>query len=238
MPPKDGTVGVVMASMGRAALLRATLTSLFDSEFAGPLVVVEQGVRTSTARKYLETLPLTAILLDDNYGKGYAWNVGLSFLTEACYVVPAGCPPDYVLLCDDDLTFSHEWESTMVATLERFYPTGLRALSGFRHSSQEEARVFDAGPLQVVEGGVRPFVPGCCLLMRFDDAMRFGHPFPTDRLIGDVEGAVMRRIHHEGFWCASTTTSLIDHAGSKQRSWHPGTKRPRRLIVDKPDEGL
>jgi glycosyltransferase involved in cell wall biosynthesis len=225
------SVGIVMVSMGRINLLRNTLGTLFATSFTGPLVVVEQGVRGAPTRPFLESIGVTSIMLKENHGKGYAWNVGLRFLEEPCAVLKLN-RPKYVLLCDDDLCFKPGWEDHMIGHLEAFYGAGLRALSGFRHSSQANAKTHRSGDYSVVEGGVPPFVPGCSLLMRVHDAMEYGYPFPHDKFIGDIEGDVMRKINAAGLWCASTTESVVDHTGQKQRSWHPGTKKPRTKTIN------
>jgi glycosyltransferase involved in cell wall biosynthesis len=217
-----------MTSMGRLPLLQQSLRSLRDSGFTDRVIVIEQGARESGTREWLLAQPVDSLFLNKNYGKAYAWNAGLRLAGELCGFVNYK-EPSHVLLCDDDVLFCGGWEALMVETLEQFYPQGLRSLSGFRHRGSAHRKVAEDGGFAVV---VEFYHPGCCILSKYPDAVRYYGSINTAKAIGFVEGPPQKRITNAGFWCGSVPVSCIEHTGEAFRSYGRGASGG---LLPKPD---
>jgi len=211
-------LAVLMVSMGRLPLLKQSLGTLFDSGFTGRVVVVEQGATEAGTREWLLTQPVTTLMLPINYGKGYAWNVGLKILGEPSLRTGYESPPTHALFCDDDVVFSPGWGKAMLEVYSRFFPLGLRALSGFRHVSSDRCPKIGLGGLEVLR---QTYCPGCCLLVAWEHALKHFGANDTQKPIGFVEGPPQKVASAFGCWSGSMVETVIDHAGAEHRTYRP-----------------
>lgn len=221
---------VVIVSFGRVALMKRTLDTLLASNYDPAQVtitVVDNGSQPAMIDlliNYRDRIN-NLVLLRNNRGKPYAWNLGATVANEQCKSTGLE-PPKYFLFCDNDLDFKSGWYKTLEKAYEEHKDLPLCALSGLR---------WPAHPLDGLQRGecseinVVRFPPGCCVFMSAV-AFKANGAWDTRRLIGTVDTSYFRNAQTRGWKNASVhPTSVIEHTGRQHRTWHIQTRKPKLL---------
>ena len=221
---------VVIVSFGRTALMKRTLDTLFNSKFNSKKVTItvvdnnsqpETIVMLTDYRDHINNL----ILLRENRGKPYAWNLGARIAQERC-IVSKIVPPKYFLFCDSDLDFKVGWHTKLTTAYEEHKNLPLCALSGMRWPAHK-LNELQTGPTTQVN--VVRFPPGCCIFMSAE-VFRANGPWDTNRLIRTVDTRYYRNAQRRGFRNASIhPDTVINHTGRTSRTWHLKTGKPKLL---------
>lgn len=222
-------IAVIIVSFGRVELMKRTLDSLMKSGYSESntrVIVVDNGSQPEMIdllRQYRDRVDL--VLLGDNRGKPYAWNLGATIARERC-VVSGLTAPDYYLFCDNDLDFKPGWDRKLRTAYEEHKDLPLCALSGMRWPSHKLDGLQQGPTTQI---NVVRFPPGCCVFMSAE-AYRLNGPWDTRRLIRTVDTSYFRNAKQRGWLCASIhPESVIVHTGRASRTWHIQTGKPKLL---------
>ena len=217
-------------TFGRIILTKRTLDTLFDSGYDPKEVtvtVVDNGSQSETVallasyRGDIDNL----VLLCENRGKPYAWNLGAHVAQEQCRATNTK-PPQYFLFCDNDLDFKPGWHKKLVAAYEEHKNLPLCALSGIRWPAHKLEGLQQGKNTQI---NVVRFPPGCCLLISVE-AFKANGLWDTRRLIRTVDTRYFRNAQNHGYKNASIhPNTVIDHTGRASRSWHIQTGKPKLL---------
>ena len=217
---------LIIVSFGRTELMKTTLSSLFNTidKSKCSVTVVDNGSGQHTVdlllnyRKRISNL----VLLSENKGKPYAWNLGVTISKEKCKVLKTE-NPEYYLFCDNDLEFKPDWLSTLEKSYNEHKDLPLCGLS---------ACIWPTHGLDLKQGksmqiNVTRFPMGCCIFMSAKSFESNG-TWDTGRLIRTVDSSYFRNARNRGFFNASVhPNSVIEHTGLKQRSWHLQTGKPK-----------
>ncbi|MFA7286928.1 MAG: glycosyltransferase family A protein [Patescibacteria group bacterium] len=221
---------VIIVSFGRAELLKHTLDSLLNSNYDPAQVsitVVDNGSQPEVVSLLTHYRPQihNLVLLRNNRGKPYAWNLGARVAQEQCDAVQIPSI-DYFLFCDSDLDFKLGWHETLTTAYKEHQNLPLCGLSGMRWPSHK-LDALQTGPTTQIN--VVRFPPGCCILMSAEAYRRNG-PWDTKRLIRTVDTCYFRNAFARGWKNASIhPNSVIDHTGRTSRTWHIQTGKPKLL---------
>jgi GT2 family glycosyltransferase len=222
-------IAVIIVSFGRVQLMKQTLDSLMKSGYnksSTRVIVVDNGSQPEMVdllRQYRDRADL--VLLGDNRGKPYAWNLGATIARERCKVAGLTAP-DYYLFCDNDLGFKPGWDTKLRTAYEEHKGLPLCALSGMRWPSHKLDGLQQGPATQI---NVVRFPPGCCVFMSAE-AYRLNGPWDTRRLIRTVDTSYFRNAKQRGWVCASIyPESVIIHTGRSSRTWHIQTGKPKLL---------
>lgn len=244
MPPKqhephqgpNPRTALVMVTFGRSKLLRLTLDTLFaytDPEQVS-ITIVDNNSGSEVIKMLVEAKENIdrLVLLNNNWGKPYAWNVGAwglgawdlgaSMAQEECKTL-GYAPPTHFVFCDSDLEFREDWHEKMLASYEEHRKTiKLCALSGYK---------WEPHPLDLQTGTTTinklRLCAGCCLMMSAE-AYQDNGKWDTRRLIRTVDTSYLRNANCRGWVHAAVhPESVIAHTGAKQRSWQIGTGVPK-----------
>ncbi len=221
---------VVIVTFGRRQLTTQTLDSLFGSNYDRSKVtvtVVDNGSQpelVSALVDYRDRID-NLVLLKENKGKPYAWNLGAQIAQEKC-IVMGHVEPKYFLFCDNDLTFKDDWHKTLVAAFEEHGDLPLCAISGLRWPGHPATDIRQGQTTQI--NAIR-WPPGCCVFMSAESFKANG-PWDTKRKIRTVDTTYFRNAVARGYYCASIhPESVIETTGTKHRSWHIGNGTPLLL---------
>jgi len=220
---------VVVVSFGRVALMRQTLDTLLASQYDPKLVTItvvdnhSQPEMIDLLVQYRDRID-NLVLLRENRGKPYAWNLGAKVAQEECIATDTK-PPEFFLFCDNDLDFKVGWHAKMTASYREHCDLPLCSLSGMRWMPH---------PLKGLQEGKNEInivrnPPGCCLMMSAK-AFASNGPWDTKRLIRTVDTCMHRNSARRGWKNASVhPDTLIDHTGRKQRTWSIASGKPKLL---------
>ena len=222
-------IALVIVSFGRSGLLATTLRTLsetIDRSLVG-VTVVDNG----SGQKTIDVLTEfrggidNLVLLNENRGKPYAWNLGARLAAERCVNLGIG-RPDYFLFCDNDLRFLPGWTSKLLTTYKEHEHLDERPLCGLSGLSWPKHQVtLKTGPTTSIN--VYRFPPGCCVFMSAV-AFKANGDWDTKRLIRTVDTSYFRNAIRRGYRNASVhPDSVIEHTGRKQRSWDNRTSAPK-----------
>lgn len=234
MPPKqheadkgpEQPIALVLVSFGRNRLLQITLSTLFaytDLKQVS-VTIVDNGSGpevVETLNHYRHRID-RLILLNRNWGKPYAWNLGAHAAMEECKALQYSKPTHFVF-CDSDLEFREHWHQIMLDVYEEHADLPLCALSGYK---------WGPHPLNLQEGekttiNQLKFCAGCCLMMSAK-AFEANGLWDHRRLIRTVDTSYFRNANRRG-WVQGAVhpKSVIVHTGNKQRTWQIGTGKPK-----------
>jgi len=221
---------IVIVSFGRVALMRTTLQSLFANEYDlknTTITIVDNGSQSEMIslllqyRKRIDNL----VLLNENRGKPYAWNLGIQVAQERCKALNKPMP-DFVLFCDNDLNFKAGWHKKLHTAYIEHQNLPLCALSGLRWPSHPIKDLCQGPTTQI---NVVRYPPGCCVFMSLA-IFKINGPWDTRRLIRTVDTSYFRNANNRGFKNASIhPESVIEHTGKTSRTWHIQTGKPKLL---------
>ncbi len=219
---------VIIVSFGRVDLMKQTLRTLLSTkpDVGTSITVVDNGSQQEMIgllmdyRNRIDNL----VLLNENRGKPYAWNLGATVSRERCKTLDIE-PPNYYLFCDNDLRFKADWHTTLLQAYREHKDLPLCGLSGFRWPSHDlNVQTGRYSQINVVR-----FPPGCCVFMSAE-AYRANGPWDTGRLIRAVDTNYFRNARRRGFVNASIHPhSVIEHTGRTQRTWHIRNGTPKLL---------
>lgn len=216
-------LAIIMVSYGRVDLMQGTLDSLFLSEIdrqTVKLYVVDNGSQPEM-RALLSTYQDSfgrgidsVTLLNENFGKPYAWNLGARIASEQCKVKSVSAP-EHFLFCDNDIAFKPGWFDVMMPTYREHAGTGLACLSGMLWPGEAE-NVLTGASTKIHRTNR---APGCCIMISADRYKQIGD-FDTKRLICTVDTEYYRVAAKHGYFAASVyPASVIEHTGRKHRTW-------------------
>jgi len=223
-------IAIIIVSYGRKVLLQQTLESLRASGFAaehGTITIVDNGSPEDIRSLLCSWQPYITnlLLLANNKGKPYAWNVGAALAQETCKIQNIS-KPDFFLFCDSDLFFHPNWYTTLVTAWQEHQHLPLGVISGYR---------WPAHPIDHIEKGattqlnILRFPTGCCVFISAA-SFQINGAWDTKRLIRTVDTSYFRAVRERNMICASIhPESVIDHTGNKSRTWHLGTGQPKLL---------
>ena len=221
---------VVIVTFGRVAFTRSTIDTLLDSGYDKnevSITVVDNGSQPemvamlTTYRRLIDNL----VLLNENRGKPYAWNLGARVAQERCNATDLK-PPDYFLFCDNDIEFKPGWHEKMEKAYAEHQDLPLCCLSAYPWPSHAETGV-QKGP--TTEVNVVKFPPGWCIMISAE-MFRVNGPWDTRRLIRTVDTCYYRNAQNRGYLNASIhPETLVTHMGRRHRSWHIQTGNPKLL---------
>lgn len=224
---------VIILTYGREALTRLTLKSLIHSNIDRSKVsvtVVDNGSAGEmmpmlmSFRKHIDHL----VLLNENKGKPYGWNLGASIARENC-IATGLTKPEYYLFCDNDIDFKKDWYDKLLTTYkEHEDKENLCFLGAMRwpgHKVTDESlKTGDTTQINIVR-----FPPGCCVLISAGKYNANGS-WDTKRLIRTVDTAYYRNVLRRGYFNATMyPASVIVHTGRKQRSWRIDNGEPKYI---------
>lgn len=223
-------VAIVMVTFGRDMLLNRTLKSLFATidDQQCSVTIVDNGSQDRVKQTLLRYQPHIdqLVLLRENRGKPYAWNLGAQVAREQCKVNGVE-PPTYYLFCDSDLEFKPGWLPVMLETYAQHKELPLCGLSGYVWPPQLQSAEQRQGKTRAIL--VHRFPPGCCVLIAANTFDKLG-PWDTKRLIRTVDTSFFREAHRQGWYNGSVCpNSVIEHIGAKQRTWRIDTGAPKLL---------
>lgn len=222
-------LAVIIVTFGRLELTKQTLTSLFDCgiDAQTQVIVVDNGSPIELQQTLLTYSNKIdhLILLNKNYGKPYALNLGIAAAKEKC-IAENKPAPDYFLFCDNDLLFHANWRDQLLQTYKEHESLPLGCLSACRWSSHRV--VARTGATTTINIGM-PYPAGCCILMSAH-VLQINGLWDTRRKIRTVDTSYFRNAISRGFIHAAVhPTSLIEHTGIRQRSWNLATGDPYLL---------
>ncbi|MEK0337369.1 MAG: glycosyltransferase, partial [Nitrosopumilus sp.] len=206
--------------------MKITLSSLFDTIDASKcsVTIVDNGSGQQTIdlllsyRKQISNL----VLLPENKGKPYAWNLGVAISKEKCKVLKTE-NSEYYLFCDNDLKFKSDWIDTLKKSYDEHKDLPLCSLSACRWPTHS----LDLKRGETTEINITRFPMGCCIFMSAESFESNGN-WDTGRLIRTVDSSYFRNSRNRGFFNASIhPNSVIEHTGLNQRSWHIQTGKPK-----------
>ena len=225
------SLAIIIVTYGRFELTKQTLTSLFDCGIDNEtsVIVVDNGSQPEIVqmlvgfRDKIDHL----ILLNKNFGKPFALNLGIAAANEPC-IVTGKKSPDYYLFCDSDLLFvDKEWKRKAIFTYQEHVGLPLCALSLVVWSSHPTTDIRKGVTTQI---NVTPRWPaGACLLVSKEALQRNGL-WDTRRFIGTVDTSWLRNACNRGFIHGTVhPVGLVRHTGISQRSWNLANHQPKLL---------
>jgi len=226
-------IALVMTSFGRSALLAGTLKTLTETTDRNlvDVTVVDNGSGQKTIdvlMQYRENVIAGLVLLNENMGKPYAWNLGARIAAERCAKFDVR-KPDYFLFCDSDLRFLPGWLHTLLTTYKEHEHLDKKPLCGLSGLSWPKHQLdVKTGPTTSIN--VYRFPPGCCVFISAA-AFKANGNWDTRRLIRTVDTSYFRNALRRGYRNASVhPDSVIEHTGGRQRSWDGRTGEPKLFI--------
>lgn len=224
---------VIIVTYGRSKLTKNTLDTLLNSRYNPAYVtvtVIDNGSHpelVSILTQYHTQID-NLVLLNDNRGKPYAWNLGVQIVQQECRATNKPTP-QYLLFCDNDISFKPGWHEKLVNTFREYKDLPLCAISGYTwpHHKIEEIK---RGQTQI-NIQTKAFPPGCCVFMSKESYIKNG-PWDTRRLIRSVDTSYFRNAKRRGWKVGSIwPESVIEHAdiGHKQRTWNISNGKPKLL---------
>ena len=224
-------IALILVSFGRCELLKQTLSSLLATEegHRASITVIDNGSQPHVVdalvsnKKNIDNL----ILLNDNRGKPYAWNLGVQIVNERCLALERFLP-EYYLFCDSDLIFKEGWLDRLLETYDCHRDLPLGILSGFAHIKHQLN--ICSNPLYPNNDiNIAPFPAGCCMFMHRSVYEKVGK-FDDSRLIRTVDTSYYRRAHTAGYVTACVhPDSVIEHTGWHERTWNILDGKPKLL---------
>jgi GT2 family glycosyltransferase len=225
----DERIALIMASFGRNGLLATTLKTLTETTDRNlvDVTVVDNGSGRETVNTLMGYRDVISglVLLNENMGKPYAWNLGARMAAERCVKLDVK-KPDYFLFCDNDLKFLPGWPRALLTTYREHEHLNEKPLCGLSGLSwPKHQATVETGPTTSIN--VYRFPPGCCVLMSAA-AFEANGDWNTKRLIRTVDTSYFRNALRRGYRNASVhPDSVIEHTGRKQRSWDKRTGAPK-----------
>lgn len=211
-----------MVTYGRLSLLRGTIETFNATRDARVRLTVVDNGSLADVRRFLEESvksPDSLILLDDNLGKPYAWNLVANMVMNRSL---QKAEPAFLLFLDSDLEFLPGWIDTFIEIWQDHAGSSLGCLSGF--VSHPELHDIAEGPRRTYKR--LRFPAGCCMLTT-PAIYRDVGPFEEDRLIRAVDTNYYRRLKAKGYSVGCVhPKSCILHTGKNQRSWSILNSKP------------
>lgn len=222
-------IALVMVTFGRHQLLEITLKTLFqtiDAEHCS-VTIIDNGSEADVTNLLMQHHRKinNLILLNNNRGKPYAWNLGAHVAMEECIATKVS-NPNYFLFCDSDLSFRPDWHKVLVESYEDHKDLPLCGLSGMLWPPHKENGIEHKGRRRTVWES--RFPSGCCILMSTDAFAKNGM-WDTRRLIRTVDTSYFRNAINRGYVNASVDNTVISHTGGKNRTWNISTGEPKYL---------
>ena len=223
-------IAIIIVSYGRSELMEKTLKSLITNgldKSQMTLTIIDNGSQQHTIdvlikyHKYIDNL----VLLNENKGKPYAWNLGARIVQEKCIVKNLKLP-QYFLFCDNDILFKENWNIKLCTAYKEYKDLPLCGLSGMVWPTHMFTELKNNAIAKI---NIVRFPPGCCILMSVE-AFKANGDWDTNKLIRTVDTSYFRKAFQRGYKNASIyPESVIEHTGRQQRSWAINNGKPRYI---------
>lgn len=215
-------IPIIIVNFGRSEILKRSLTyfreSMLGEQLAYRLIIVDNQSQDTTWKVMAEFRDLISdlIVLRDNKGKPWAWNVGIAHCYQLCMALGEELPDRFVL-CDSDLEYYKNWLGRMDETYNAFADLPLGILSGFlTEVGQHKVQKAERGD-QAMQ--IRRYPPGCCWMMSRKCLETVGL-FDTRILIRSVDTSYCRRVWQAGFKNGVVAPgTVVQHLGEGSRTW-------------------
>jgi len=226
-------LAIIICSFGRSDLLSETLSSLeatTDRRHYSLFVVDNaSGQLVQDVLEYHKKNIDFLAKLNVNAGKPYALNLGAlianNLMLDSREKNIARKPSMY-LFCDSDIEFTEGWYDKMMNTFITYhnYDFGqgkkFGCLSGFLYRPTGNKM-----NLEGYEVYIKPFPPGCCMLMPrfvYEDVGQFDQR----RLIRTVDTSYYKVMRSKNYIVGAISPSVILHRGKNRRSWELRSGKP------------
>lgn len=218
---------VIVVTYGRMALAETTIRTLIATKDDDVrLIVVDNGsTGQMPAMLMMYKHDIDAlVLLDHNYGKPYAWNLGAAMADTLCKAEGFDRKPDYLLFSDGDVLYEDNWHHTLKTTYEAFHPLGLGCLSGVVWPPQPQNTTLQTEGDSTISWFRNP--PGCCIFMAHEVFDSVGL-FDASVKIRCVDTSYYARARDRGFRQGAVWhSSAARHLGKDSRTWDLTTGQP------------
>lgn len=225
----NNRIGLVMVTFGRKRLLQRSLETLFNTidPTRCEVTIVDNNSEQDVINlllSYKDKID-NLVLLNENKGKPYAWNLGSKISRQECLATKLP-EPSYLLFCDSDLDFKPGWHDVLVDSYEEHKDLPLCGLSGKLWPPHKVNGIEHKGKKHTIYQ--YRFPCGCCILMSTKAFDANGY-WDTRRKIRTVDTSYFRNAINRKYINASVAETVIDHTGSKQRTWNISNGKPKYI---------